>query len=111
MIIVYDCCDVDTFNNVKYWYGDVSRYGLSDETLFILVANKIDEATRRVVDQTEAEQYTKINDIFFHYAEISTKTGQGVTELFEMIAKEILHQVQIIVKISSQAEKVSMLLL
>ena len=111
VIMVYDCCDASTFHNVEHWYRELSRFSfLSNEPLLILVANKIDEATKRVVDQTKAEQYTELHELF-HYAEISTKTGQGVIELFGMIAKELLHQVQIRVKISSPAEEVSMLLL
>ena len=46
---------------------------------------------------------------FFDYVEISAKTGQGVPELFEMIAKEVLHRNQF--KNNLQAEKVSILLL
>ena len=107
MIIVYDCCDEKSFSNLLNWYTHSYRI-CYDEIPVVLVANKIDETTKRVVDVFKANLYAKWYG-FFDYVEISAKTGQGVPELFEMIAKEVLHRDQL--KNNLQAEKVSILLL
>jgi len=102
VIIVYDCCDNQSFSSVQNWYEEVQICCNLSEHPVVLVGNKIDLTNKRVVDCFHAKEYAdKLG--FFAYVEISAKLGQGVTELFKMIAKELVSQ--------SQVTKVSILLL
>ena len=55
------------------------------ECIFVLVGNKIVEEKERQISQEEAEDYSqKIGAI--KYVEIPTLTGEGIKELFTLIA-------------------------
>lgn len=60
IIVVYDCTDQETFNNVKQWLEEIDRYAC-DNVNKLLVGNKCDLHTKKVVDYTTA----KVN-CFFH---------------------------------------------
>lgn len=99
VVIVYDCCDEETFDNIKKWYGEVQTYltqELEDGMPVLLVANKIDQIADvsppdTVVNfKVAKESAMKLG--FLACIETSAKTGDGVTEVFEKIAKEVLRR-------------------
>jgi GTPase SAR1 family protein len=51
---VYDCTDQDSFNNVKQWLEEIDRYAC-DNVNKLLVGNKSDLTTKKVVDYTTAK--------------------------------------------------------
>lgn len=51
---MYDCTDQDTFNNVKQWLEEIDRYAC-DNVNKLLVGNKSDLTTKKVVDYTTAK--------------------------------------------------------
>lgn len=57
IIVVYDCTDQDTFNNVKQWLEEIDRYAC-DNVNKLLVGNKCDLHTKKVVDYTTAKVQT-----------------------------------------------------
>lgn len=54
IIVVYDCTDQETFNNVKQWLEEIDRYAC-DNVNKLLVGNKCDLHTKKVVDYTTAK--------------------------------------------------------
>ena len=95
VIIVYDCCAEETFHTIDKWYGEVNTYlaqELDDGLPVVLVANKKDkiaESSTEVVN-FKAAQEMSMHLGLFACVETSAKTGDGITEAFEKIAKELL---------------------
>lgn len=54
IIVVYDCTDQESFNNVKQWLEEIDRYAC-DNVNKLLVGNKFDLTTKKVVDYTTAK--------------------------------------------------------
>lgn len=54
IIVVYDCTDQESFNNVKQWLEEIDRYAC-DNVNKLLVGNKSDLHTKKVVDYTTAK--------------------------------------------------------
>ncbi|KAF0307480.1 Ras-related protein Rab-1A [Amphibalanus amphitrite] len=54
IIVVYDCTDQESFGNVKQWLQEIDRYAC-DNVNKLLVGNKCDLATKKVVDFTTAK--------------------------------------------------------
>lgn len=53
IIVVYDCTDQESFNNVKQWLEEIERYACENVNK-LLVGNKCDLMTKKVVDTTTA---------------------------------------------------------
>lgn len=53
IIVVYDCTDQESFNNVKTWLEEIERYACENVNK-LLVGNKCDLQTKKVVDTTTA---------------------------------------------------------
>lgn len=53
IIVVYDCTDQESFNNVKQWLEEIERYACENVNQ-LLVGNKCDLQTKKVVDTTTA---------------------------------------------------------
>lgn len=96
VVIVYDCCAEDSFFNIDKWYTEVNTYlapQLDDGMPVVLVANKKDEIPDRIPTEVvnfKVAQELATNKGLFACVETSAKTGEGITELFEKIIKELL---------------------
>ena len=54
IIVVYDVTDQESFNNVKQWLQEIERYACESVNK-LLVGNKSDLTTKKVVDWTTAK--------------------------------------------------------
>jgi Ras-related protein Rab-1A len=52
--VVYDVTDQDSFNNVKQWLNEIDRYA-NENVNKLLVGNKSDLTTKKVVDTATAK--------------------------------------------------------
>ena len=86
IIIVYDVTDQDTFINVKQWLSEIDRYA-SENVCKLLVGNKCDLTSKKVVDRSTAEEYAQSLNIPF--IETSAKSSINVEKAFLMMAQEI----------------------
>ena len=88
IIIVFDQTDRESYNNVKNWIEDISRYS-TDDPVKIIIANKDDvtndKKTVSNLDITELEKKTGLEII-----KTSAKTGDKVTYAFEKLTQKLL---------------------
>ena len=89
-LITYAVSDEDSFEKIDVWAESIrenSDYG----TLVFLIANKVDlPAEQRVVSTERGE--AKANAEGFQYMEVSAKSGQGVQDMFQTVAKMVLER-------------------
>nr|KAF7389672.1 hypothetical protein H0235_018156 [Vespula pensylvanica] len=90
IIVVYDCTDQDTFNNVKQWLEEIDRYAC-DNVNKLLVGNKCDLHTKKVVDYTTAKEYA--DQLGIPFLETSAKNALNVEQAFMTMAAEIKSRV------------------
>jgi len=86
IILVFDCTDMESFNNVKQWLGEIDRYACENVNK-LLVGNKTDLVQGRVVDKSVATEFADSMNI--PYIETSAKNASGVEEAFMMMARSI----------------------
>ncbi|CAH1181934.1 unnamed protein product [Phyllotreta striolata] len=86
IIVVYDCTDQDSFNNVKQWLEEIDRYAC-DNVNKLLVGNKSDLTTKKVVDFNTAKEYA--DQLGVPFLETSAKNATNVEQAFMTMAAEI----------------------
>ena len=77
--IVYDITDQTSFNKVEDWIHDVRNLAPSD-CLLVLVGNKLDLESQRVIKTDQAQELADKHGIMFF--ETSAQSGQNVETLF-----------------------------
>ncbi|MFW9818493.1 MAG: Rab family GTPase [Candidatus Thorarchaeota archaeon] len=87
-IIVYDITSRESFENIRKWYEIITRVALPHIVL-ILVGNKVDLKSSRVVSTEEGMDLAKELGIF--YMETSAKTSENIYDVFEWIALQIIN--------------------
>ncbi|PNF26862.1 Ras-related protein Rab-1A [Cryptotermes secundus] len=90
IIVVYDCTDEESFINVKQWLEEIDRYAC-DNVNKLLVGNKCDLTTKKVVDYTTAKEYA--DQLGIPFLETSAKNATNVEQAFMTMAAEIKNRV------------------
>lgn len=86
IIVVYDVTDLESFNNVKQWLHEIDRYAC-DNVNKLLVGNKCDLQTKKVVDYTTAKEFA--DQLGIPFLETSAKNSTNVEQAFLTMAAEI----------------------
>ena len=79
-----------SFKNVPQWLQEVTKYAQNPSLAKVLVANKVDLASERVITTDEGNTYGSSNGMQFF--EVSAKEGTNVAEAFQWIAGEVLRR-------------------
>ena len=87
IIIVYDITNKTSFANVNYWLLEVEKYNVSPDTIKLLIGNKCDLASERIVSYEEGESFAKENGISF--LETSALNCENIEKAFYAIACKI----------------------
>ncbi|KAJ2491770.1 Golgi to endosome transport [Coemansia sp. RSA 2050] len=90
-IFVYDITSRESFESLDKWMID-ARQLTAPHSIFVLVGNKADQESRRVVSVEEGEKYARQNDMLF--VEASAKTGEKVDSTFLTLASRIVQLVK-----------------
>jgi len=90
IIVVYDVTDQESFNNVKQWLQEIDRYACETVNK-LLVGNKCDLTTKKVVDYTTAKEYA--DQLGIPFLETSAKNATNVEQAFMTMAAEIKNRV------------------
>jgi len=84
--VVYDVTDQESFNNVKQWLQEIDRYACENVNK-LLVGNKSDLTTKKVVDFTTAKEFA--DSLKIPFLETSAKNATNVEQAFMTMAAEI----------------------
>ncbi|KAL1461563.1 hypothetical protein WDU94_013448 [Cyamophila willieti] len=101
IIVVYDCTDQETFNNLKQWLEEIDRYAC-DNVNKLLVGNKNDQTSKKAVDYEDAKKFA--NHLNIPFLETSAKNGANVEQAFLTMATEIKKRVTKDEKPSSESD-------
>ena len=86
IVLVYDCTEETTFNNITNWLKQIEQHA-TDDVMKVLIANKID-LPNRVIETERGEQLAKEYGLAFF--ETSARTGVNINELFHNMAQSIM---------------------
>ena len=86
IILVFDITRSSTFSNVKNWFNETVKFGLSSVPR-VLVGNKVDLKDERKIILPHAEHLS--SEINAPYFETSAKTGENVEQIFHKISENI----------------------
>merc|ERR1740121_3026064 len=90
IIVVYDVTDRQSFENVAHWMQEIDKY-TADGVNKLLVGNKCDLSSKRVVAYDEAQELAE--SLGVQFVEASAKSAHNVEEAFRAMAGEIRSQV------------------
>jgi Ras-related protein Rab-1A len=86
IIVVYDVTDQQSFKNVSQWIQEIERFA-SEKTNILLVGNKSDLISYRMVDYSTGKDFADSMGISF--IETSAKNSSNVEDAFNKMIKEI----------------------
>jgi len=86
IIVVYDCTDLESFNNVKQWLEEIDRYACENVNK-LLVGNKCDLTSKKVVNYINAKEFA--DGLGIPFLETSAKSSTNVEQAFMTMASEI----------------------
>ena len=88
-VLVYDITDKSSIDRVKHWVKELQMQ--AGQTIKIVIAgNKCDREQERNISREEAQEYAR--SIGATHISTSAKTGKGVDELYNTIAKLVVVQ-------------------
>merc|ERR1712086_348415 len=86
IIVVYDVTEMETFHAVERWMTEIERFA-GPEVNKMLVGNKCDMVSKKVVDFAQAKEFADGHSIPFF--ETSAKDNQNVEQAFLDLTRDI----------------------
>lgn len=80
-LLTYDVTSRRSFDALDTWMKEAFKFGVSDNSVFVVCANKVDKG--RVITTDEGQAWAEARG--FEYFETSAKSGQNVDAVFEYI--------------------------
>jgi small GTP-binding protein len=88
-VLVYAVTDVESYTGLDQWIETLKEHG-DPSILIFLVGNKNDLDADRVVTFDDGQR--KAESLSAHFHEVSAKTGYGIDDFFQDIAKLFLER-------------------
>jgi len=89
ILLVFDVTDQRSFVNCKHWLSEMKKNTSEGAIAILLVGNKSDQESKRVVDAGEAAAFAKQHGL--KYMETSAKESIGVDDAFRELCGECIH--------------------
>ena len=87
VLLVYDLTDEASYTAISSWLATAKQYA-KIEAVFLLVGNKKDLETRRVVLEETASEFAEKNGL--EYIECSGLTGYNITHVFDCVVRRVM---------------------
>jgi small GTP-binding protein len=85
--IVFDITNRESFEKIKDWYEEINQLIDEKNIPIVIVGNKVDLSTQRVISTAEGEELAKsLSETGISYIETSALSGENVINGFELIA-------------------------
>jgi len=88
IILVYDISNRESFTNIQQWLQEVDIYCTNADVVKILIGNKSDKESERVVSTKEGREFARSQAMLF--MEASAKTEENVKAAFEELVLKML---------------------
>ncbi|KAJ9600927.1 hypothetical protein L9F63_000874, partial [Diploptera punctata] len=86
LLLLYDVTNKTSFDNIRAWLGEIREYA-QDDVVIMLLGNKADCGSERVVRKEDGERLAREYNVAF--METSAKTGMNVELTFMAVAREL----------------------
>lgn len=86
LLLLYDVTNMTSFENIRAWLGEIKEYA-HDNVIIMLLGNKADMASERVVTYDDGEKLAKEYSIPF--METSAKTNVNIERAFMAVATSL----------------------
>ncbi|ONK56709.1 uncharacterized protein A4U43_C10F11920 [Asparagus officinalis] len=104
IIMVYDVTRRDTFTNLSdIWAKEIDLYSTNQDCIKMLVGNKVDKESERVVTKKEGVEFARQYGCLF--LECSAKTRVNVEQCFEELVLKILDTPSLLAEGSASVKK------
>jgi Ras-related protein Rab-1A len=90
--VVFDVTNRQSFDTVSTWIEEITKKA-SQNTLNVIIANKIDMTNLRVVSEEEGRSLAGLYNL--NYFEASAKDDSGVNEVFDFMSNKILSAIEV----------------
>ncbi|RKP40355.1 P-loop containing nucleoside triphosphate hydrolase protein [Dimargaris cristalligena] len=87
VILVYDVSRRDTFEHLDQWLNELNTYCSDQEVVKMIVGNKIDMESERMVSRQEGADYARRTQSMF--IECSAKTRVGVYQAVDELVRKV----------------------
>ncbi|KAF0971803.1 hypothetical protein FDP41_010026 [Naegleria fowleri] len=87
ILLTFDLTRRESYDNIRRWLLDVNKHA-HQHTKTVLVGNKKDVDHMRNVTREEAEELAR--ELGIKYFEVSAKTNDGIKEVFDDIAQQLI---------------------
>ncbi|CAF0887000.1 unnamed protein product, partial [Didymodactylos carnosus] len=87
-ILVYDVCNRDSFRHLDRWISELDTFATKSNIIKMLVGNKIDQESNRLVARDEGVKFARKHSMLF--IEASARTREGVQIAFEELVQKII---------------------
>ncbi len=88
VLMMFDVTNKESFDHLDNWFADVSPNFSSKKPIGLIIGNKIDLKSKRVITKKTAESMAK--KFGLGYIETSAKTGEKVNEAFKHVAEVLI---------------------
>lgn len=88
IVVLFDVTNQESFRHLEGWLSEVNRYASPDNTKRILVGNKVDKSSERVISLESAKEFA--DKYGMKYIEASAKVGTNVDQAFNELTEELL---------------------
>ncbi|KAL9653077.1 hypothetical protein ABK040_006296 [Willaertia magna] len=87
IMVVFDLTNEESFKNIAKWLSQIKQHGLDNVSL-VLVGNKSDLKSKRVIDKDRAEELAK--NLGIPYIETSAKSSDNVDNAFKTMLQRVV---------------------